>query len=131
MDVSFLPPGRGISTNLDSCVEANLLIMCASLSTLRHFLRAIAPRLMSSTGPESKETSKGVSTNNELRTFGAGSSRGRAHYDRFDDGLGLDTVDEQHLEQGKLSTRHAESPEGHSLHDGRSDTAIVCLKDEN
>lgn len=101
--------------------------MCASLSTLRHFLKAVAPRLMSSTDPASKQNSKGVSTNNELRTFGAGSSRGRAHYNRFDDGLGLDTVDEQHLESGKMPSRHADSPEGHSMNDGRSDTAIVRL----
>lgn len=68
--------------------------MCASLSTLRHFFKAVAPRLLSSTDPNSsKKPSKQVSSNHELRTFGAGSSRNRAYYNRFDEtDVGMDTV---------------------------------------
>lgn len=69
--------------------------MCASLSTVRHFFKAIAPRLVSSSDPNSnsKKPSRGTSGNHELRTFGAGSSRSRAYYNRFDEtDVGMDTV---------------------------------------
>lgn len=77
------------------CIEANLLIMCASVNTLRHFVQAVAPRLLSSTGGgnSSKRSSKPLSSAHELRTFGAGSSRSRAYYNRFDEAdVGTDTV---------------------------------------
>ncbi|KAL8376546.1 hypothetical protein RB595_007578 [Gaeumannomyces hyphopodioides] len=55
-------------------VEANLLIMCACLSTLRHFFRAVAPDLLSSMRGKSKGkgTSGGLSDTpgSELQTIG-------------------------------------------------------------
>lgn len=59
-----------------SFVEANLLIMCCCLSTLRRFFKHFAPRLIgeSSTG-NSKSRSRGFSNNNAQHTFGSGGAK--------------------------------------------------------
>ncbi|KAL8404245.1 hypothetical protein RB594_009197 [Gaeumannomyces avenae] len=44
-------------------IEANLLIMCACLSTLRHFFRAVAPGLLSSVWRKSKSKGTGSLSN--------------------------------------------------------------------
>lgn len=75
-----------------SCVEANLLIICASLSTIKHFVSAVAPKLTFSSLSSNKKSSRSLSANHELRTFGAGSSRKR-YYSRFDEtDVGTDTI---------------------------------------
>ncbi|KAK2611986.1 hypothetical protein QQS21_001951 [Conoideocrella luteorostrata] len=76
------------------CVEANLLTICASLPTIRHFFKAVAPQFIPSGSFGSRKTvSKTPSTNHELRTFGAGSVRNRAYYSRFDaTDIGTDTI---------------------------------------
>jgi hypothetical protein len=66
-------------TNLhyNSFVEANLLIMCCCLSTLRRFFKHFAPRLIgeaSSTG-NSHSCSRGFSNHNAQRTFGSGGAK--------------------------------------------------------
>lgn len=83
------------------CVEANLLIMCASLPTLRLFFRTVAPNLMSSSGGNSKTTSGQLGGTggrsgyaNGIKTIGGSGNRinpRRQHYGRFDD-------DEYHME---------------------------------
>lgn len=98
MDVRILKYNLNIAVDTNCnpyrCIEANLLIICASLSTVRHFFKAIAPRLLSSTSFGSRKTlSKTPSTNHELRTFGAGGARNRAYYSRFDaSDTGTDTI---------------------------------------
>ncbi|KAK5992199.1 hypothetical protein PT974_05600 [Cladobotryum mycophilum] len=76
------------------CVEANLLIMCASLSTLNQFIKVVAPKLVSSIHESTKKGSKSVSSHrHELHTFGSGAPKGRAYYNRFDDNdLVTDTI---------------------------------------
>ncbi|KAH6884932.1 hypothetical protein B0T10DRAFT_577330 [Thelonectria olida] len=68
-------------------VEANLLIMCACLSTLRHFVKTVAPRLLSSTRGTSTGRSKtALSSGHELQTIGGtGRSGNRAPYSQFDE----------------------------------------------
>jgi len=76
------------------CVEANLLIMCAALPTLRLFFKTIAPGLMSSSGASRDKTTKtsGLSglKSRGLPTVGstAGSSAAKPRrqlYGRFDE----------------------------------------------
>ncbi|KAH4268626.1 hypothetical protein HBI38_042840 [Parastagonospora nodorum] len=58
-------------------IEANLLIMCCCLSTLRRFFKHFAPRLIgetSSTG-NSKSRSRGFSNNARQHTFGSGGAK--------------------------------------------------------
>ncbi|KAL8342253.1 hypothetical protein RB601_005063 [Gaeumannomyces tritici] len=60
-------------------IEANLLIMCACLSTLRHFFRAVAPGLLSSVWRKSKSKGTGSLSNShgsELQTIGQIPSKG-------------------------------------------------------
>ncbi|KAL8307674.1 hypothetical protein RB593_006173 [Gaeumannomyces tritici] len=62
-----------------SIIEANLLIMCACLSTLRHFFRAVAPGLLSSVWRKSKSKGTGSLSNShgsELRTIDQIPSKG-------------------------------------------------------
>lgn len=63
------------------------------MSTIKHFFKAVAPKLsFSSTPSSSKKSSRTLSANHELRTFGAGSSRKR-YYSRFDEtDIGTDTI---------------------------------------
>ncbi|KLU85267.1 hypothetical protein MAPG_04295 [Magnaporthiopsis poae ATCC 64411] len=72
-------------------VEANLLIMCACLSTLRHFFRAVAPGFLSSSrGSKGKKASGRLSgtEGSELQTIGQISSKGRGkkHFLKLIDG---------------------------------------------
>ncbi|KAI1759922.1 hypothetical protein GGR53DRAFT_511764 [Hypoxylon sp. FL1150] len=61
-------------------VEANLLIICGSLPTLKIFLNQVAPRILRDRSK--KESSGPVSSDNyNLRTFGQGSN---AHRRKFD-----------------------------------------------
>ncbi|CAI6336798.1 unnamed protein product [Periconia digitata] len=58
-------------------IEANLLIMCCCLSTLRRFFKHFAPHLIgesSSTG-NSKSNSRGFSNNKAQRTFGSSGAK--------------------------------------------------------
>ncbi|KAM5344600.1 hypothetical protein ACJ41O_013135 [Fusarium nematophilum] len=73
-------------------IEANLLIMCACLSTLRHFVRTVAPRLLSSSrGTSTGKSKTGLSSGHELRTIGGtgpGKSGNRGPYTQFDEHFG-------------------------------------------
>ncbi|KAE9583294.1 hypothetical protein CGMCC3_g1294 [Colletotrichum fructicola] len=76
----------GIFINIWVSIEANLLVMCACLSTLRLFFHTVSPKLFSS-GAGTTGKSGGVSGNG-LRTIGGtggGISAGhRSQYNRFD-----------------------------------------------
>lgn len=60
-----------------SFIEANLLIICCCLSTLRRFFKHFAPRLIgeNSSGSNSKSHSHGFSKNHAQRTFGSGGAK--------------------------------------------------------
>jgi hypothetical protein len=79
MDVrTYLGPVHVIQTVLtqgDSFVEANLLIMCCCLSTLRRFFKHFAPRLIGESSTGSKSRSRGFSNNNAQHTFGSGGAK--------------------------------------------------------
>ncbi|KAH6696056.1 hypothetical protein EV126DRAFT_388464 [Verticillium dahliae] len=65
------------------CVEANLLIMCASLSTLKHFVRVMAPKLLPSTDDNTRGKSKSTAfSGHELQTFGGTGSYKPSQYKR-------------------------------------------------
>ncbi|KAF4971251.1 hypothetical protein FSARC_1873 [Fusarium sarcochroum] len=68
------------------CIEANLLIICACLSTLRHFVREVAPALLSSNKRMSTGRSgKALSSGYELHTIGGTSHSVKAgRYTQFD-----------------------------------------------
>ncbi|KAF2010250.1 hypothetical protein BU24DRAFT_73590 [Aaosphaeria arxii CBS 175.79] len=82
-------------------IEANLLIMCCCLPTIRRFLRHVAPSLIgeSSSGSDSKSNSNGYSRNGGLRTFGSGGAK------RTFDSL-MNTVDERGIPLNSLDEVH-------------------------
>ncbi|KAF2447361.1 hypothetical protein P171DRAFT_409978 [Karstenula rhodostoma CBS 690.94] len=90
-------------------VEANLLIMCCCLSTLRRFFKHFAPRLIgeSSSGNTSKTHSRGFSRNNAHRTFGsAGAKRtlDTLMHTNNDDGIPLSSIDEMYKHGANVTT---------------------------
>ncbi|KAJ0160230.1 hypothetical protein CTA2_8342 [Colletotrichum tanaceti] len=81
----------GVFINLWVGIEANLLVMCACLSTLRLFFHTVSPKIFSS-GAATTGQSGGVSSGNGLQTIGGtggtsgvGSGPKRSRYSRFDD----------------------------------------------
>ncbi|KAH8807861.1 hypothetical protein F5884DRAFT_881393 [Xylogone sp. PMI_703] len=72
------------------CIESNLLVICASLPTLRHFVFTIAPTLLSSANKRSENNSASVGPHSNRRGDGLGSSissrlNGKRHqYHGFD-----------------------------------------------
>lgn len=136
---SLLPTPR------NSCVEANLLIMCGSLPTLRLFFRTVAPNLLSSSGGNSKTGTGGLggvsgSRNTRgLHTIGSSGSRinpKRNHYGRFDD-------EEYHMEtmvtggprkkdsegrKGGIGNDGISSSSREFGEDGTSETGIIQTK---
>jgi hypothetical protein len=66
-----------LSLQLNSFIEANLLIMCCCLSTLRRFFKHFAPRVIgeSSSAGNSNGRSRGFSNNNAQRTFGSSGTK--------------------------------------------------------
>jgi hypothetical protein len=111
MDVS-LPNSISIGQNCcirthtwDSFIEANLLIMCCCLSTLRRFFKHFAPRLIgeSSSTSNSKSRSRGFSNNNAQRTFGSGGAKRTLdtimHTNNNDGGIPLSSFDDE-LDKG-------------------------------
>ncbi|KAL6356004.1 hypothetical protein LRP88_09589 [Fusarium phalaenopsidis] len=110
------------------CVEANLLIMCACLSTLRHFVKTVAPRLLSSSrGTSTGKSKTGLSSGHELRTIGGGTggrSANRAPYTQFDDPFTTTAEAEGGFgwrREGKAGSLDDKS----SNDDGRSDKGIL------
>ncbi|KAI8721245.1 hypothetical protein NCS52_00571600 [Fusarium sp. LHS14.1] len=110
------------------CVEANLLIMCACLSTLRHFVKTVAPRLLSSSrGTSTGKSKTGHSSGHELRTIGGGTggrSANRAPYTQFDDPFTTTSEAEGGFgwrRDGKSGSLDDKS----SNDDGRSDKGIL------
>lgn len=70
-----------------SIVEANLLIICASLPTLRKFFRHVAPKVIGeSTYAKQSKRSAATGNPNSRITYGAGSHNRRDHrdYSQFD-----------------------------------------------
>ncbi|CRK25898.1 hypothetical protein BN1708_014364 [Verticillium longisporum] len=77
------------ANRVKSCVEANLLIMCASLSTLKHFVRVMAPKLLSSSDDTTRGKSKSAAfSGHELQTFGGTGSYNPSHYKRVEEPFG-------------------------------------------
>ncbi|KAF2120045.1 hypothetical protein BDV96DRAFT_539743 [Lophiotrema nucula] len=104
-------------------IEANLLIICASLPTIRQFVRTVAPGLLSIT--HSSKYNKGSGSTGNLRTIGGITSRSknaRKHgpYD-YDTDIAMET-----LVDGGSSTNAHDFEEGHQLGsiDGDSKTTI-------
>lgn len=134
----------------NSCVEANLLIMCASLPTLRLFFKTVAPGLLTSTGGRSNDKySKSGNPSNKtrgLRTIGGSSAVSttkpkRQHYGQVDDDLeyGMVTLTvggarKRESEEGKTKSAIGEgSDDGdHTAtewhEDGDSERGIVQTK---
>ncbi|KAJ4222582.1 hypothetical protein NW757_014401 [Fusarium falciforme] len=109
-------------------IEANLLIMCACLSTLRHFVKTVAPRLLSSSRGTSTGRSKtGLSSGHELRTIGGTGperSGNRGPYTQFDEQFGATA----HAEGGYAwpPDGKRKSIDGKSINDDeRSDKGIL------
>ncbi|KAH6953797.1 hypothetical protein BKA56DRAFT_638278 [Ilyonectria sp. MPI-CAGE-AT-0026] len=109
------------------CIEANLLIMCACLSTLRHFIKTIAPRLLSSSkGTSTGKSKTGVSSGHELRTIGGtgGRSANRGPYTQFDEPFSTSTRTD--AAYGWNAEGKAGSVDGKSTQDdGGSDKGIL------
>ncbi|KAF9879580.1 integral membrane protein [Colletotrichum karsti] len=76
----------GIFINIWVSIEANLLVMCACLSTLRLFFHTVSPKLFSSGGGTTGKS--GAASGNGLRTIGGTgggvSAAQRSRYNRFD-----------------------------------------------
>ncbi|KAF7556711.1 hypothetical protein G7Z17_g1234 [Cylindrodendrum hubeiense] len=107
------------------CVEANLLIICSCLSTLRHFVKTVAPRLLSSTkGTSTGKSKTGISSTHELRTIGGtgGRSANRAPYTQFDEPFSSTARAEAGLwaRDGNVG-----SSDGKVSNDGESDKGIL------
>ncbi|KAF1979374.1 hypothetical protein BU23DRAFT_563564 [Bimuria novae-zelandiae CBS 107.79] len=107
-------------------VEANLLIMCCYLSTLRCFFKHVIPRLMGeqSSTCNSKSHSRGFSQNGAPRTFGSGGAK-RAldslmQTHNGDSGIPLSSLDDLGKDKGNTTTR-VKSPSG----DSDSEKAIL------
>lgn len=121
-------PWGGGPVSVWICVEANLLIMCASLPTLRLFFRTVAPNLMFSSGGNSKTTPGypgGISSTRNtrgLQTIGSSASRinpKKNHYGRFDD-------EEYHMEMmvtGGPRNKESEGRKGGYVNDGISSSS--------
>ncbi|KAK8108357.1 hypothetical protein PG984_014158 [Apiospora sp. TS-2023a] len=100
------------------CVEGNLLVICASLPTVRRFLRHVAPRWIGESEAKKSSTSHGLDQqapsheHHPFRTFGAGSSaRKKKQLDTL--GMTRDTDEPamllQELESSGTSVSHAGS----------------------
>ena len=75
-----------------SCVEANLLIICACLSTLRHFVHSVAPWMLSSSRGTSKTPkASGPGRSYELRTIGGTTGSKHRQFDRLDEQFGTES----------------------------------------
>jgi len=70
-------------------IEAHLMIICASLPSLRKFFRHIAPKFI---GERSSAAGSNPQRNNNLITFGR--SNQKKKYKQFDSAYGLDTVND-------------------------------------
>ncbi|KAH7124598.1 hypothetical protein EDB81DRAFT_846919 [Dactylonectria macrodidyma] len=111
------------------CIEANLLIICACLSTLRHFVKTVAPRLLSGTRGTDTGTSKikaGLSSGHELQTVqGTGRSVNRPQCVQFDETFRTTTRAEAGF-GWKNRDERSESIDGKSSNDDeRSDSGIM------
>jgi hypothetical protein len=100
-----------MSLHVNSFIEANLLIMCCCLSTLRRFFKHFAPRLIgesSSTG-NSNGRSRGFSNNNAQRTFGSSGTKRNldsfAHSANDKNGIPLSSFDDTDMGSRKAMTR--------------------------
>ncbi|KAF2844357.1 hypothetical protein T440DRAFT_410368 [Plenodomus tracheiphilus IPT5] len=67
-------------------VEANLLVICCCLPTLRRFFRHVAPRLI---GEYTDDPSSGESSGNKPRTWGSWTSRPKRQFDTL-----MNTIDD-------------------------------------
>ncbi|KAK7415332.1 hypothetical protein QQX98_005976 [Neonectria punicea] len=109
-------------------VEANLLIMCACLSTLRPFIKTVAPRLLSSSrGTSTGKSKTALTSGHELRTIGGsgpGRSGSRGPYTQFDESFATTA----HAEGGfawSQEIRKASTDGKSSNDDERSDKGIL------
>lgn len=102
-------------THQNSFVEANLLIMCCCLSTLRRFFKHFAPRLIgeASSDGKSKPQSREFSRQHGQRTFGSGGAKrtldtlmNTKHHDA---GIQLSSFDDIDKYAGHVST-NAKAP---------------------
>jgi len=75
------------------CVEANLLVVCASLCTLRKFILTVCPRLLTSTyGQSGASPQKTHESADSAAQASVGARRQHARFSRFHDSpYGLDT----------------------------------------
>ncbi|KAF5023428.1 hypothetical protein F66182_4528 [Fusarium sp. NRRL 66182] len=108
------------------CIEANLLIICACLSTLRHFFKTVAPRFLTSTRGTTSGRSKTANASGlELRTIGGTTRSGnRGPYTQFDEPF----TTTAHVEAGAKWHRDGKSRslDGKSINDDeRSDKGIL------
>lgn len=130
------------------CIESNLLVMCASIPTLRLFFKAVAPGLMSSSnGAPSKTTSGalgGISRGTGRRGLqtiasvaGSGLKSKRQEYGRFDEesGYGMETLvvggpREKNFDKVKQPSELSDASDPNNMsrewnEDGNSDQGIV------
>ncbi|KAL5868717.1 hypothetical protein ACKVWC_009475 [Pyricularia oryzae] len=91
-------------------VEANLLIMCACLSTLRHFCRAVAPQFLSSSrGTKCKNSLSNTNGSVQLQTIGQVSSKGKGSNKHFVKLDGRNDIESQaYAGRSSLETKRSE-----------------------
>jgi hypothetical protein len=93
--VYFLVLGRAIADRSDSFIEANLLIICASLTTLRCFFYRVAPRLIGvRESPDGIASSRGTRKHpfQTIETVGTKSRKGKIDSPTVDPGFDLKTI---------------------------------------
>lgn len=109
-----------------SFVEANLLIMCCCLATLRRFFKHFAPRLIgeNSSGSNSKSRSRGFSKNAAQHTFGSGGAKRTLdsfmHTNNDNGGIPLSSFDDMDKRNGGIDVKTK-----HMGRDSDSEEAIL------
>jgi hypothetical protein len=108
--------------------------MCASLPTLRLFVRTVAPNLMSSTNNSGAKSAGYAGQSGRNRTIGGSTMPGpgtnpkRQHYGRFDDGndleYGMETLVEGRKRSSDVGTKNLGAHEP-GWEDSNSDRAII------
>ncbi|OAK93497.1 hypothetical protein IQ06DRAFT_341216 [Phaeosphaeriaceae sp. SRC1lsM3a] len=107
-------------------VEANLLIMCCCLATLRRFFKHFAPRLIgeNSSGSNSKSRSRGFSKNAAQHTFGSGGAKRTLdsfmHTNNDNGGIPLSSFDDMDKRNGGIDVKTK-----HMGRDSDSEEAIL------
>jgi hypothetical protein len=104
LGVSILATAAPADSQTSRSIEANLLIICASLPTLRQFIRTIAPSLLTSADNSKYFKGSGSGSRGPIRTIGEISSRDKRARDRtpydYDGDIMMETLVGAEVEEG-------------------------------